>query len=291
MTEGGNKIKIGIIGGDKREEVLIDELAAQGYNLRVLSDKKINKPNVKCFSRLKEVVIDTEIVIAPMSSTDKDNYLKSTFIKNKVKLDEAFFNQLKKDVTFLIGIARPEIKEILLKKDIKFIEMAHLDELAILNAIPTAEGAIKIAIEETDFTIHGSKVITFGLGKVGLTLAWRLNLLGAESYAVTRDRSAIARGKDLGLKMISYSQLPEYIKEMDIVFNTVPAKVIKENIISRMKKNSLIIDLASAPGGTDFQAAETYNIKALLALGLPGKVAPVSAGKILANIIPDLIDR
>ncbi len=224
-----------------------------------------------------------------MASTDEDGYLKSVFVDQKIKLDQDFFDLLNKDVLFLIGIARPEIKRIINNKGINCIELARLDEVAILNAIPTAEGAIKIAIEETDYTIYGSNTLVYGLGKVGLTLAWRLRLLGAESYAVTRDRAAQARGKDLGIKMLSYENISNYLKDMDIIFNTVPSKIITEKAINSFKDDAVIIDLASAPGGTDFEAARKKGIKALLALGLPGKVAPVTAGKILAEIIPDII--
>ncbi|MFW5992100.1 MAG: dipicolinate synthase subunit DpsA [Halanaerobiaceae bacterium] len=285
------EIRISIIGGDKREKVVINELAARGYHLRVLSDTDLDIDNVYCNHELKKIVKKTDIVIAPMSGTDENGNLKSKFIEKNIKLNEYFFNLLEKDTLFLIGIARPKIKKILVDKNIDFVEMAYKDELAILNAIPTAEGAIKIAIEETEFTIYNSKVITFGLGRVGLTLAWRLNLLGAESYAVTRNKAAIARGKDLGLKMISYQQLPEYIAQMDIIFNTVPSLIIHENLIYQMKNNCVIIDLASAPGGTDFKAAAANDIKAILASGLPGKVAPLTAGKMLNDVILDLINK
>lgn len=223
-----------------------------------------------------------------MSSTDENGYLKSTFIDKKIRLDDNFFDLLKKDTKFLIGIAKPFVKDIMEKKGVKYVELARLEELAILNAIPTAEGAIKLAIEETDITIYRSKVLVFGLGKVGLSLAWRLKMLGADCYAVTRNRSAFARGKDLGIKMLTYDNLRQYLESFNILFNTVPAKILNKDYISLLNDEALIIDLASAPGGTDFEAADKKGIKSILALGLPGKIAPKTAGEILGEIIPDL---
>lgn len=245
--------------------------------------------DIKYYSSMERVIKDAEVVIAPMSSTDEEGFLKATFGDRRVKLDENFFDLMETDSLFLIGIARPAIKELIIERGIKCVELARLDEVAILNAIPTAEGVLKIAIEETDYTIYGSKTLVFGLGKVGLTLAWRLKALGAESYAVTRDRAAQARGKDLGIKMLSYDTINDYLKDMDIIFNTVPTRIITEKEIACLKNDTLIIDLASSPGGTDFEAARRRGIKALLALGLPGKVAPLTAGKILAEVIPDVI--
>jgi len=270
---------------------MIKCLADRGYELSVLTEDHIEHPNITCYTDLKKVVDNKKVVIAPMSSTDKNGILKATFVKNKVQLTKEFFQLLKKDSLFLIGIAKPKVKKIMEDELIQYIELARLDDLAIMNAIPTAEGAIKIAIEESDKTIFGSKILTYGLGKVGLSLAWRLKALGAESYAVTRDKAAVARGIDLGLKMITYNQLEEHLPVMEIIFNTVPKKIVNSDSISLMNKDTLIIDLASSPGGIDFKAADQMGIKAIQALGLPGKVAPVTAGKILAEITPNIINK
>ncbi|MFP4016234.1 MAG: dipicolinate synthase subunit DpsA [Halanaerobiales bacterium] len=288
--KGEKKIRIGIIGGDKREEVMINYLAEAGYNICVLAEDKEFHPAVNCSGDINEVISNKDVVIAPMSNTDQDGFIKSTFVSFPVRLTGDFFRFMNKDTLFLIGIAKPVVKDNLEAEDIRYIELAKLDNLAIMNAIPTAEGAIQIAIEESEKTLYGSDIMTYGLGKVGLSLAWRLKALGAQSYAVTRDKGAIARGKDLGINMLTYDKLNEYLPMMDIVFNTVPSLIIRNDSISLMKKTAIIIDLASAPGGIDFISAEKNGIKAIQALGLPGKVAPVSAGKILAEIIPDLIN-
>lgn len=287
--EGEKKIKIAVIGGDRREEVLIKSLAERGFNLSVFSDQTIDQTNIVYDNNLKNVLVDADVVIAPMSSTDKDCYLKSTFVKNKIQINPDFFNKINKKPLFLIGFATEKLKKLLESRSISYIELARLENLAVMNAIPTAEAAIKIGIEEMKRTIHGSRSIVYGLGKVGLTLAWRLRLLGSDTHAVTRNKVAIARGKDLGLKMISYESLSKYLSEMDIVYNTVPAMLIDSDSITLLDKDSVIIDLASYPGGTDFVAAEKKGIKAIHAIGLPGKVAPLTAGKILAEIIPGLI--
>lgn len=287
---GGRKIKIAVIGGDRREEVLVENLAEKGYKLSVLSDRPLKGPGLFISSDIEKVIKDADIVIAPMTSTDEEGFLKNTFVEERIQLNSEFFNLMKKEALFLIGFVLPDLKKLLEDKGINYIELSRLDELAILNAVPTAEAAIKIAIEETDITIADSNVLVYGLGKTGLSLAWRLKLLGANTYGVTRNKAAIARGKDLGIKMLTYDTLAEHLPEMDILFNTVPALIIDRESIALLKEDTLIIDLASAPGGTDFTAAREKGIKAILAPGLPGKTAPVTAGKILAELIPDIIN-
>lgn len=265
-------------------------LAERGFKLSVLSDRPLKGPGLFISSNIEQVVRNADVVIAPMSSTDEEGYLKNTFVEERIQLNSGFFNLLNKNVLFLIGFANPLLKKILEDNGINYIELSRLDDLAILNAIPTAEAAIKIAIEETDITLASSNILVYGLGKVGLSLAWRLKALGANTFAVTRDGAAIARGKDLGIEMLTYDSVKTYLPDMDIIFNTVPALVIDKESIALLKEAALIIDLASSPGGTYFSAARERGIKAILAPGLPGKTAPVTAGKILADLIPDLIN-
>ena len=281
--------KVGLLGGDEREKVLISLLVDKGYKVKVLHSSNCSDENVEYTTDITKLTECCKAIIAPMSGTDEEGYLKSTFVDGKIRLDDSFVGLLKKDQLFFIGIARPVLKKPLTDKEINFIEMAKLSDVAILNAIPTAEGAIKEAIARTDFTIYNSKVLITGLGKVGLTLAWRLKALGAETYSATRDRGSIARGKDLGLKMISYNNLDDYLSEMEIIFNTVPALIFDKSYLSVMKKDVVILDLASSPGGIDFAAAQNLGINAALLPGLPGKVAPITSAKIMADVIHDKV--
>ena len=95
----------------------------------------------------------------------------------------------------------------------------------------------------------------------------------------------------MGLKVIHFAELKEKIQEAEFIFNTVPHMILDKYMLDQMSKEAVIIDIASSPGGTDFAYAESLRIKALLAPGLPGKVAPKTAGKILAQVYPQLILR
>ena len=73
--------------------------------------------------------------------------------------------------------------------------------------------------------------------------------------------------------------------DVTTVINTVPSLVLTEECIRRMPSDSLIIDIASKPGGTDFEAAKRYGVKAKLALGLPGIYTTSSSALLLKNAI------
>lgn len=285
-----NGLKIGILGGDEREKVMIEYLIAAGARLKVLGDpgRNLSHKVEKVFT-LKELIKDVQTVIAPMSGTDLSGGLKARFVEEPIYLDNDFFALIPKTVPVLIGNTSEKVKLVAKNAGVKLILIAKREDIGILNAIPTAEGTIQIAMEKLPITIHGSKSLILGLGKCGITLAWRLRALGSETFGVTRSPEAIAKAKDLGIHILSYENLMDYLHQFDLICNTVPALVLFEDRIKLMKPETLIIDLASAPGGTDFVAAEKYGIDALLALGLPGKVAPKTAGKILGKIIPQVI--
>lgn len=171
------------------------------------------------------------------------------------------------------------------------IETAKLDELAILNSIPSAEGAIQMAMEATKITIHGSQSFVLGLGRCGWTLARMLVGIGAHVTGVARKPSDLARAEEMGLQALHFANLEDEIGRAEIVFNTVPHQVLDRMMLEKVSHDAVIIDLASIPGGTDFEYAQMLGIKAQLAPGLPGIVAPKTAGRILAHIYPQLILR
>ena len=284
--------KICIIGGDSREKKLAGLLARKGYAVNVLANNQFcNHENIDFYSEIKAAVSRADVIIAPVSSTDNQGYLKSRFIEKPVRLDDGFFQLFDSEALFLIGVVNDFLEKCLQKNSVNYVELTSLDGFAILNAIPTAEGALKIAIEETAVTIYNSNILILGLGRVGKTLGWRLNLLGAEVYAATRNNKAIARGKDLGLHMIGYNNLSLLLPRMDIIFNTVPALILNQELIEHINSEAIIIDLASSPGGTDFEAAKQRKIRAVLAPGLPGKIAPETAGDILGEIVSQIIEK
>ena len=75
----------------------------------------------------------------------------------------------------------------------------------------------------------------------------------------------------------------------DIIFNTVPAPVISRQVLDELAPETLIIDLASEPGGTDFDYASKLGITVVHALGIPGKFAPRTAGEILKSTILSML--
>jgi dipicolinate synthase subunit A len=172
-----------------------------------------------------------------------------------------------------------EIKQFLQRLWIGYYDFLEDERTTILNVVPTVEGAIELAIRKTDCTLFGSKVLVLGYGRIGKHLSRVLRSFGAEVVVAARKESDLTWIALDGNEAISYAKLDSELKQFDIIFNTVPFLLINETRIKLLKPSCYVIDLASKPGGVDFESAEKYGVKTELALGLPGKVAPKSAAQ------------
>jgi len=170
-------------------------------------------------------------------------------------------------------------------KGAKCFDFMKFEEFAILNTIPTVEGAIEIAIKNTDITLHDSNILVVGYGRIGKLLSKILRDMGAKVSVSARKNEDFAWIKTYGYDKVEYTNLFEKVKTYDIIFNTVPYMIFHECVLDKMNKETLIIDLASKPGGVNFEYANKIGINCIWALGLPGKVACKSAAKYMVEII------
>jgi len=236
-----------------------------------------------------DVLQDTEVLILPIVGTDDEGYVESIFCSKPLQLTEKHFESLNPKIVIYTGMAKNYLKNLAQKYNIQLVEILDRDDVAIYNSIPTVEGALMMAIQNTDITIHGSNCIVLGLGRVGMSMARALHALGASVRVGARKPEHLARVHEMGLTPFELKDLSEQVKNVDILYNTIPKLIVTPQIIARMPQHTLIIDLASKPGGIDFRYAEKRGIKALLAPGLPGIVAPKTAGQIIANTLSRLV--
>ena len=144
------------------------------------------------------------------------------------------------------------------------------DELIIENCIPTAEGALQIAMEELPTTVFGSKVLILGFGRVAKATAQIFKSLGAKVHIAARKRAALAEAKTLCYSPVLISGLAQAdLSSFSVIINTIPAVILSSRLLTQISRETLIIDLASKPGGVDFDAASSLDLKVVWALSLP----------------------
>jgi dipicolinate synthase subunit A len=284
-------IHVAFIGGDARQLEVIKKciqldaiVTLIGFdNLDSIFTGATKKP-LTC-----DVLKDADALILPIVGSDDNGFVESIFCSKPLQLLEKHAVSLQKHCVVYTGMAKPYLKNLLAMHQIALVELLDRDDVAIYNSIPTVEGALMMAIQHTDITIHGSQALVLGLGRTGMSMARALHALGARVRVGARRQEHLARIYEMGLIPFHISELKQQVSNVDFVFNTIPQMVLTTEVIAQMPQSAFILDLASKPGGTDFRFAERRGIKALLAPGLPGIVAPKTAGQILANTLSRLI--
>jgi dipicolinate synthase subunit A len=279
------------LGGDARQLEVIKRFIALQAEVSLIGFDNLQTPLSGTMQRElnPSLLQHADIVVLPIVGTDDKGNVSSVFTSQTLTFTREHVQALPKQCLIFTGIAHPYLKEICAEHKIRLFELMSRNDVAIYNSIPTVEGAIMMAIQHTDITLHQSNCIVLGLGRVGLSLARVLHAIGARVHAGVRFSDDYARAFEMGLTPFYIEELPQKVEQADIIFNTVPAKIIDAAVLGKVSHKALIIDLASKPGGVDYHYAEKRGIRAMLAPSLPGLVAPKTAGKILATAITDLI--
>ncbi len=262
--------KVTFIGGDVRSRIAAVRLKENGFLVETLG----------LYKGEKGIIEDSDALIFPVPTTRDKRTVFAPFAEEEIVL-EKIEKRILQD-------------QLLLTCNYKFqnnicIDYGKSDGFALLNAVPTAEAAISIAIENTDFTLWQSNVLIIGFGRVGKILADRLYKMGANVTVTARKQADFGLADALNYKFIHTNEIAHHLGKYSVIFNTLDFTVIDEN---SMKKCSapLLIDLSSK-GGFDPLLAEREGKKAIVAPGLPGKTAPVTAGNILAKTVIDILQE
>jgi len=280
-----------LVGGDARQLEVIRRLTEMDASVTIVGFDRLDTPfsGATKGEWAPETLTEAHVLFLPAVGTDDAGIVPALFTDQELRLTDAHLEALPKTGKVITGMAKPYLRKICEKHRLELIELFERDDVAIYNSIPTAEGALMMAIQNTDITIHGSNCIVLGLGRTGLTMARTLKALGAHVKAGVRRDEAFARAFEMGFEPFYMQDLARHAGNIDLIFNTIPTMIVTAQVIAQLPQRACIIDLASKPGGTDFRFAEKRGIKAMLAPGLPGIVAPKTAGRIIANSLTQII--
>lgn len=279
------KKDISIIGGDLRIVNLAKLLLKDGYKVHTYAlEKSIelleNYPIEFC-ATLEEAIQKSEMIISSVPlSKDGGITVSAPYSDERIDLKDLKSKLLNKK--FIAGNITKELKN---ESLIETHDLLEIEEYAILNAIATAEGAIQIAMEEYPRTLSGSKILVMGFGRIGKILAKMLQGIGSQVYCEARKKEDLAYIKAYGYTPVDLKELDENLQNFDIIINNIPVLILDKLRLDLLKKDVLIIDLASKPGGVDFEYAKQKNIKTIWALALPGKVAPLSSAEYIKEVL------
>ena len=286
-------IKIGIIGGDLRQLVAADELAAEGYEAAVYGFDEYTGSfgmTTRCIS-VEDAIRKADFIVLPLPYSVDKIHLNTPLSQNEIHLEDLFAS-LSEHQVVIGGKCDSKIDSLAdaTGKKLTVIDYYEREDLTVLNAIPTAEGAINIAMQELPTVLSNRKTLVMGYGRIGKILAHKLYGLHTDVHVSARKHVDFAWIESFGYKGISYENIESHLGDFDVIFNTIPALMLNENRLKKVRDDAVIIDLASNPGGVDFTAAKDLGKNVIWALSVPGKYAPATAGKTLAKTIKIIMD-
>lgn len=272
-------LRIAVVAGDEREREIARLAAAEGAEVRAFGFPwpAAGITGVTPVDSIEAALDGADYALFPIPGITADGGLFAPEHGAPIIPSSDALAAMAPGATIILGIADPHLRAAAEPHGIGFDEYEHDRELMLLRAPAIVEGALRIAVEMTDVTIHASEVVVVGFGNIGGLLASSLRALGAHVTVAARNPIQRAEAYAIGATPLPLAELPEQAGRFAMVFSAVPAAVVGREVLERLPPDSLVMDLAAPPGGVDLDLARQLGHRAVWARGL-GRRAPITVG-------------
>lgn len=264
-------LEVAIVGGDFRESEMALIAADTGAHVRVFAcPKPVETPKITICASAREALAGARVAIMPVPLMGSDGSVYAPHAEGPVFLTEEDLGVMAPEAHIVIGHAHVSLKHAADVSDITIHEYESDTELMLMRAPAVAEGAIKVAIERSPVTIHGSEIGVVGFGRIGRTLVRSLVALNGRVHVFARRAVARAAAYALGATSHDIDEMALVFPRLEIVYNTVPAMVVMHHHLEALPSGTLVVDVSAPPGGVDLDAAKELGLDAVWARGLGG---------------------
>ena len=254
---------IGILVVEGRQIYMADILRKKGYPVKTWEQEDEDMGNANVL-----------ILPVPIHRVKNQKWLQNCIKKHREKIE------------LCLGGVFPEVLTQLLKElKIPWVDVLKDKDVARKNAIATAEGTVAELSRLMPVNMEGAHVIVMGFGNCGKPIAEKLYCMGAMVSVVARSEKALSLAHYFGFRDYPMDAEIPY-ESVDAIVNTIPALVITQKEIDKLSPDAVIVDIASSPGGCDFDYCKKRGIQYKHALGLPGIYSPKTSGEILLEAMP-----
>ena len=254
-------MKIVVLGGDARMIHLLGRLSLE-------SELKVY--NTPC---------PADILILPYLSTSGDEIINT--LDDEKYIFKEVVDAVSPQKNFAGRLSNKQ-KEYLKERKIELFDWFESERLTLQNADLTAEGASQIVTKK--LPIGGNTHLILGWGRVAKAVAKLFSQIGGKILVCARSPDARKDAETKGFMAYDFSETEPYLKA-DTVINTIPCLVLDKSRLENLKNCKFVLDLASKPYGTDFEAAKALGITAETAPGIPGIYTPEKAGLQMAMLV------
>ncbi len=281
-----------VFGGDRRLTFLAEGLTE--YFTEVITyplhscdhGKEISDSEI---AFLEEAFAKADIIVGPIPFSRDGVHVWSE--RGKMVTIDVFGEYMQKGQQLFAGKIPETLINKIKEKGVICHDFMKMEQVEEENSLATAEGALAEAITLSVNNLHTGNCLILGYGKCGKAIANLLKGWQIPTTVAVRREEARAEAESQGFHGVLLEQLTERIGSMTFIFNTIPAMVLKGELLDRLEKDAVIVDIASAPGGTDFETCERLGIKAVLSLGIPGRYSPKTSADILLRAMLPICEK
>lgn len=274
-----DELSIAVVGGDEREREIARLAAETGADVRAYGfpwpDEGID--GVIRSRSAEAALAGAHYALFPIPGLAPDGTLYAPAAPAPIVPDDSLLALLAPGAHVILGTPDNRLRTAAERTGVALVEYESDRELMLLRGPAIVEGALAVAIEHTDVTIHGAAIGVVGHGTIGSLLARTLRALGAEVHVFARNPVQRAAARADGAGAHTLEELPEIAPSLAMLFSTPPARVVTEVVLERLPRGALVVDLAAPPGGVDLDSARRLGHRAVWARGL-GKRAPITVG-------------
>lgn len=277
-----------IIGGDARQVYLAKELVSSQKKVihYALMPPHFHHPFLTEAQTLIEAIHFSSCVICPIPLTKNKAALNQTALPAPLS-PTTLLQELQEGQCFFAGCIPEDFCKKVREKNVFVYDLMKNESFTIYNTIATAEGAICEAIQNSPQNLHHSQCAVLGYGRCGRTLTNYLKGMFCQIFVASNQEEERSVAHTISDIVGSLDDFYQHAMDFDFIFNTIPAQILTEPILSKLKPSVTILDIASKPFGVDYKAASRLNLNAIRCPGLPGKYSPSSSAKAMKKIIEE----
>lgn len=271
--------RIAVIGGDERDPEIARLAAETGAEVVAfgLPWPEAGVPGVRLAPSARAAADGADFALLPIPM-GVGYHVYAPHAAEPIVADAPLLTAMAPGAHVFVGRATPELREAVGQAGVHLHEYDPDRELMLLRAPAIVEGAIQLAIENTDVTIHDANVVVVGYGTIGSLLSRRLRDLGARLHVAARNPIQRAAAYADGAEPHTLEALSELAPRVEMIFSTVPARVVDAEVLRRLPPGSLVLDIAPPPDHADLERARDLGHRAVWARGL-GRRAPITVGR------------
>jgi dipicolinate synthase subunit A len=275
-----NRLVIAIVGGDRREQEIARCAAATGAEVRAYGFPwpEGGIAGVRHAANAKDALAGADVALFPIPGIAPDGALFAPQCPERIIPDAQSLGGMRAPAHIVLGWGDAKLKAHASALGIALHEYEWDEDLMLLRGPAIVEGMLRVIIENTDITIHRANVCLVGQGTIGSLATRTLVALGARVHVAARNAVQRAAAYAAGAEPHELHELGSVLPGMDIVVSSVPAQIVGRDVLERVPKHALLVDLAAPPGGIDREAAQALGLKFVWARGL-GSRAPITVGR------------